>query len=180
MMVDLIYWCQNIYSICLLLLWQISPQCFEPRLTLPFSTDGDVSVDQDPIFLSPRRGRNKRISGRFVHARNSSVFTQSLSISEASQVNISAIGTPTVVKLTLLTPIKMTNIFIFMVLFTKVHSEVRKWRKSSFFVDFEKSRNACEAVKLRRSIRFWIRWLLQKPETILHLECHGFARLGGH
>ena len=54
------------------------------------------------------------------------VFTQSLSISEASQVNISTIGTPTVVKLTLLTPIKMTNIFIFMVLFTKVHSEVRK------------------------------------------------------
>ena len=54
------------------------------------------------------------------------VFTQSLSISEASQVNISTVGTPTVVKLTLLTPIKMTNIFIFMVLFTKVHSEVRK------------------------------------------------------
>ena len=179
MLVNLIY-NTIIYSISnpLLLLRQISPEFFAQSL-LRLSTDGR-RVDQDPIFLSAGRGRNKRISGRFVHARNSSVFTQSLSISEASQVNISAIGTPTVVKLTLLTPIKMTNIFIFMVLFTKVHSEVRKWRKSSFFVDFEKSRNACEAVKLRRIIRFWIGWLLQKPETILHLECHGFARLGGH
>ena len=113
------------------------------------STDGEgVEVDQDPIFLSPGRGRYKRISGRFVHARNSSVFTQSLSISEASQVNISAIGTPTVVKLTPLTPSEMTNTFIFMVLFTKVHSEVRKWRKSSFFVDFAKKSQRLRSRKI--------------------------------
>ena len=57
---------------------------------------------------------------------------------ESSQVNISTIGTPTVVKLTPLTPNEMTNTFIFMVLSIKVHPEVRKCRKSSFFFDFAK------------------------------------------
>ena len=75
-------------------------------------------------------------------------FTQSLSISEAFQVNIKTTGTPTVVKLTPLTPNEMTNTFIFMVLFTKVHSEVRKWRKSSFFVDFEKKSQGLRSRKI--------------------------------
>ena len=69
-------------------------------------------------------------------------------------MNISTIGTPTVVKLTPLTPNEMTNTFIFMVLFTKKHSEVRNEENRHFLSILKKSRNACGAVKLRRSVRF--------------------------
>ena len=75
-------------------------------------------------------------------------FTQSLSISEAFRVNISTIGTPIVVKLSPLTPNEMTNTFIFMVQFIKVHSEVRKWRKLSFFVDFAQKSQRLKSCKI--------------------------------